>query len=704
MFGEYRPVRRHYQIFSTVPTIDASGTVFVGTISGVAALSGIDGSTVWFQSLADTITTQPIISASGALFVGSSSGKVYAFESKPTTGTLIVSTNNAAATFTIIGPATYNGNGTSFTQTNAPAGVYTIQYQPIAGYSTPPNETQTLTSGATLLFRATYSLILTPKLKISPGTLAFSAIDGFLDHIPTQSVSISTDTGSPVDVSISVSTASGGQWLSVGGSFGITPGILTMRVSILPLGKYSGTIRVTSSSVSNSPIDIPVTFTVTPLVPYTVLPTVYPTGVTPEAESTIASVRNRLAATITDVSTGRFLTQLATSSDSGSSWAHGLISSSTADNLDWSIVSDPVVAMDRNGAIYVAEVTREGAKNGLYVAAGSSADPPRRRDQIHRVTANTSLFPSTCEDKPWIIVDNSGSSFDGTIYVVWDRFLVRSHIGCSDAGNLTQKVLDALFWGPPDETRIMISVSHDRGITWSQPKSIGGGPGTTVFGPQIAVAPNGSVYVVYQIGTGGTNVAYAITSSTDGGSSFTASFIATQSITPPKFSFIDHRLSSPAMAISPLTGEIAIAFADQAADATTRIKVATSIDGGQSFGGSVSVNDIQAGNRLRPALAYDDFGILHIAWIDTRNAIDNRSFDIYASYAADGGTQFAPNARLTMTTITGLAGDFVGDYNGGVAAKGSAWFSWAAGSININKKSGNGQLAVGQAIVPGISQ
>jgi hypothetical protein len=156
--------------FSTVPTIDTSGNVFVGTISGIAALSGIDGSTIWFHSLADTVTTQPVISGSGALLVGSSSGKIYAFESKPTTGTIVVSTNNAAAAFTITGPATYTGNGTFFTQTNAPAGVYTIQYQPIAGYSTPPDETQTLMSGATLLFRATYSLILTPKLTVSPGT------------------------------------------------------------------------------------------------------------------------------------------------------------------------------------------------------------------------------------------------------------------------------------------------------------------------------------------------------------------------------------------------------------------------------------------------------------------------------------------------------------------------------------------------------
>jgi len=689
--------------------VDPITSAVYAASEGFGVFRSIDGGNTWtpindglVNPLATALAINPIDSQ--IVYVGTLNGGSFVLTAKSQAlGTISVSTNIAAATFTITGPATYTGQGTSFTQTNAPTGAYTIQYRPVAGYSTPPNETRTLTSGATLPFSATYSLIPKPKLTVLSGTLAFSAIDGFLAHIPAQSVSINTDTGISVDVSISVSTGSG-QWLSIGGSSGTTPTVLAVGVSILPVGQYSGIIRITSSSVSNSPIDVPVTFTVIPLAPYTVLPTIYPTGVIPEGESTIAGTRSELAAAITDVSTGRFSTQLANSSDSGNFWTHGLVSSGTSDNLDWSNVADPVVAMGRNGAIYIAEIHLRGSANGLYVAAGSSADPPMRRDQIHRVTANTSSFASTCEDKPWITVDNSGSSFDSTIYAVWDHISIPSHTGCSNESNLVRKVLAALFWGSPNGSRIMISVSHDGGISWSQPKIIGGGTGTSVFGPQVAVAPSGSAYVLYQVGAGGAKVAYAMTSSLDGGNIFTSSFIATPSITPPRFSFIDHRMSSPAMAISPLTGEIAIAFADQAADGTTRIKVMTSTDGGQSFSGPVTVNDTQTGNRFRPALTYDDFGILHIAWIDTRNAIDDQSFDIYASYAADGGTQFAPNTRLSLTTIKGSAGDFVGDYNGVTAIKGTAWFSWAAGSVDRTKNTGNGQLAVGQAMVPGISQ
>jgi len=65
--------------FSTVPSVDAVGTVYVGTTTGVAAYRG-DGTPVWSYATGDTITTQPVISNNGALYVGSASGKVYAFQ------------------------------------------------------------------------------------------------------------------------------------------------------------------------------------------------------------------------------------------------------------------------------------------------------------------------------------------------------------------------------------------------------------------------------------------------------------------------------------------------------------------------------------------------------------------------------------------------------------------------------------------------
>ena len=57
---------------------------------------------------------------------------------------------------------------------------------------------------------------------------------------------------------------SGGNWLSVVSNGSATPGVLTVSVnpSALAVGTYQGTVTVTSSAATNSPLSIPVTFTV----------------------------------------------------------------------------------------------------------------------------------------------------------------------------------------------------------------------------------------------------------------------------------------------------------------------------------------------------------------------------------------------------------------------------------------------------------
>jgi hypothetical protein len=73
-------------------------------------------------------------------------------------GTITVTTNNNAATFNITGPATYTGSGTSWSQSNAPIGTYTITYDPLSGYDTPPSDTQILASKGTIDFTGVYNL------------------------------------------------------------------------------------------------------------------------------------------------------------------------------------------------------------------------------------------------------------------------------------------------------------------------------------------------------------------------------------------------------------------------------------------------------------------------------------------------------------------------------------------------------------------
>ena len=73
-----------------------------------------------------------------------------------TSGTISVTTNLAAATFTISGAATFGGSGLSAIFSNAPTGNYTITFGSIPGYVTPPPQTQMLGSGSTLTFAGIY--------------------------------------------------------------------------------------------------------------------------------------------------------------------------------------------------------------------------------------------------------------------------------------------------------------------------------------------------------------------------------------------------------------------------------------------------------------------------------------------------------------------------------------------------------------------
>jgi hypothetical protein len=71
-------------------------------------------------------------------------------------GTIEVVTNLEGATFSLSGPTNYSGYGELWTQSEAPAGNYTITYDPVEGYDAPPQKTLTLSSGGAIRFTGEY--------------------------------------------------------------------------------------------------------------------------------------------------------------------------------------------------------------------------------------------------------------------------------------------------------------------------------------------------------------------------------------------------------------------------------------------------------------------------------------------------------------------------------------------------------------------
>ena len=112
--------------------------------------------------------------------------------------------------------------------------------------------------------RSKITLIVPPAaaLAASPATLRFTKSITGTDPA-AQTIAISS-TVAPVAYSISSSTVDGRPWLQVIPVGGVTPGVLTVSAnsSGLPPGNYTGAIAISSPDTNNSPLLIPVTFSV----------------------------------------------------------------------------------------------------------------------------------------------------------------------------------------------------------------------------------------------------------------------------------------------------------------------------------------------------------------------------------------------------------------------------------------------------------
>jgi hypothetical protein len=394
--------------------------------------------------------------------------------------------------------------------------------------------------------------------------------------------------------------------------------------------------------------------------PYTVGATITPTTTVPEAEEHIAvdpNNFNNLVGMISDFSrNGGFnLSKFAFSSNNGASWTEKFVPTSgglpkTADGHIWQANSDPVVAIDKLGNVYLANLYLQAnssgniSNDGFYVCSAKLFSGGSFTSAgCHAV--KTTLTPNAnLEDKEWIAVDNSSSSFSGRVYASWTHFV--------------------------DNTTSMIffSRSTNHGVTWSAPIRINTtGQNGAIQGSQVAVGPGGEVYVAYEVFLVSGQGQHFIAKSTNGGTSFSAPVAMTPAFNNLSFTAFYRDNSFPALAVGPVSsqGFIYDVYTDQPhANARTAF-VHSTTPGGLTFAAPVSANDSTAGQRLMPAVAADKNDVVHISWFDTRRSPTNSDLlDIYATYTKNNGGTFAPNARVTSSQIDNGGSGFIGDYSG----------------------------------------
>jgi len=432
---------------------------------------------------------------------------------------------------------------------------------------------------------------------------------------------------------------------------------------------------------------------------YVVGSTVTPTTSEPEAEEEIAadpsdSAGNNLVAAISDFSSpsGFNFTKWVLSSDSGTNWSENFVPFDqntglllTSDGRSWSANSDPVLAFDRSGNVYLSDlyITVDSfgriTSEGLYVSTDTFNHLQSANfSHTYRIRANLNNKRTfSLEDKPWIAVDNSSTTTAGYVYASWAHFT-----GCQNKGNIFTG-----FYLTCSSDVIYLSYSKNHGQTWSTPIAINpSGQNNAVQGAQVAVSPDGKVYVAYEFfGSGAQRRQYVAVGNWNGTTlQFSTSFAVTPFFSDLSFAGCancgaSYRVNSfPNIAVGP-SGTVYIVYGAQANSASTAqvnfVACTSSCTTSGAFGAPSIVNDVADGDHFFPAIAVDQGGVIHTSWFDTRLNPSNPDYlDVYAaSVTYDSGTNsfaVSQNARVTATTNDASIGDifgdtsFIGDYIG----------------------------------------
>jgi len=362
--------------------------------------------------------------------------------------------------------------------------------------------------------------------------------------------------------------------------------------------------------------------------------------------------------------------------------------SSPLKNLDGA--GDPVVRFDAEGKLYVAGIAfnrnfdqpDKPVDNVVFVARydftpGAQATasttttagaPPHFTYAGTTVVARGAVgfavpnqpfgFAGKFVDKEWMEVDANSpndSTCAGNVYV--------SHTS---------------FKGVAGSFPIVFSRSEDGGRTFTQsrPVSTGGKAGTvTTQGSDIAVGPEGTVYVAYRTFTTNSDQASVqVVTSRDCGRHWTRP-VTLAAISSPQAPGVAFRTPTFAQVLADDVnpGTVYVGYQNFVGN-DYDIYVQRSTDGGFTWSSPVQVNE-DPGDRhqIWPTMEVAN-GTLHVAWYDFRNSVTpgNEALDVYyACTNCDGDAypQFSHNVRVTDVShqpncqmFGGGSAAFHGDY------------------------------------------
>jgi hypothetical protein len=298
------------------------------------------------------------------------------------------------------------------------------------------------------------------------------------------------------------------------------------------------------------------------------------------------------------------------SSDGGLTWSKNV----SIPNATGMFVGDPAVAIDGGGTMYA--VCQE------YLNVGTTGNIRMMTSVDKGVTWSAIRTVQSAPDKPWA----GGGIAEGTVFLSW--------LG-SSAG---------------------IKRSVDRGLTWGAIQPLG----NIIHGTAIVTSTTGFVHVPYNLDSANNQLRYL--RSKDNGVTYDAyrDLVADMGT----FCFSCSPRQHPIVgAASDSTGKfVAITWTSvmPGGQSNDDVWLLYSKDSGDTWTRPLRVNDnTNATRQFESWVAVDEFGRVHVAWTDLRNAQN----ETWYARSADPAAGFEPNLQVTDGRGS-ASGSFLGDYKG----------------------------------------
>jgi hypothetical protein len=323
----------------------------------------------------------------------------------------------------------------------------------------------------------------------------------------------------------------------------------------------------------------------------------------------------------------------------GTSWNDWYIGSTIHGTRVYPYGFDPSVGFDRYGNAYYCYVASMGEFGPVYVARNNQYETDINAWTFTPVVDDANEIP--LHDKPYMAIDNTGSQYDGNIYVSWTdlsglgssiKVAYSNDNGASFSLSMFQEEILA-------EGRIIWHPNYER---QTDPQTY------AVTGAMPAVAPNGDVYLVYAEVESNASDRIMIAHSSDGG----LTFLNRHVVLYYNFSVFQpgsiESASFPILAIDPLRNNLYIVYMElESLDSDPRIKFIRSQDGGTTWSTPLIVGNLGEVGQIMPWITVNELGLLSITFVQIH---DNQWADVYIVESYDGGESFNTPVPVTSSS------------------------------------------------------